>query len=37
MDGVTTGAVSRADVAAYIVAALEGRLNLREAVLLTNQ
>jgi putative NADH-flavin reductase len=36
MDGITSGAVARADVAAYIVAALEGRLNLHEAVLLTN-
>ena len=36
MDGVTSGSVSRADVAAYIVAAMEGRLDSRKAVLLTN-
>jgi putative NADH-flavin reductase len=36
MEGVTSGSISRADVAIYIVAALEGRLAVHQAVLLTN-
>jgi putative NADH-flavin reductase len=36
MDGITAGSISRADVAHYIVAAIEQNLQLGETVLLTN-
>ncbi|MFO1425644.1 MAG: NAD(P)H-binding protein [Steroidobacteraceae bacterium] len=35
LDGVTTGRISRAQIAEYLVAAMEGELNVRETVALT--